>query len=265
MLVVVFQNETGDPSLDPLGLMATDRVTAGLTYSAFVDVVSLGTRLLSLEPVVPDSDATGRSSRLQALARANGTGTVVSGSYYLQGDSVHFLAHVTNATTGEELATIEPVRGSVDAPFAAVERLPDRVTTRLATLTDPQLAKWMRYASQPPTFDAYTEFVQGIELHSSSKFRESIPYFLQAEALDPDFTMASLWAAFAYRNSGQREQADSMLQALSMRRSQLAVPDRLLSDYQMRFRIGDYRRARGGDATPQRCPPGPPRRFSRNT
>ena len=57
--------------------MATDRVTAGLTYSSFVEVVSLGTQLLSLEPIVADTGPTEGSDRLQALARANGTGTVV--------------------------------------------------------------------------------------------------------------------------------------------------------------------------------------------
>ena len=233
VLVDLFQNETGDPSLDPVGRMATDRVTAGLTYTTFVDVVSLGTQLLSLEAVVPDTGSTEGSGRLRALARANGTGTVVWGSYYLQGDSLYFLAHVTDAATGEELTTIEPVRGPVDAPLPAVERLRDRVMTTLATITDPRLANWMRYASKPPTFEAYAEFVEGIELHSKSKFRQAIPYFLRAEALDSDFTMASLWAVFAYSNSGQRAPRDSILQALDGRRGQLTRLDRLLLDYQM--------------------------------
>ena len=173
VLVDIFQNETGDPSLDPLGRMATDRVTAGLTYISFVDVVSLGTQLLSHEPVVPDAGSEERSGRLQALARANGAGTVVWGSYYLQGDNLHFLAHVTDAATGEELATIESVRGPVDDPVATVEQLRDRVMTTLATLTDPWLANWMRYASQPPTFEAYTEFVEGIELYTNQKPEEA--------------------------------------------------------------------------------------------
>ncbi len=76
MLVDIFRNETGDPSLDHLGRMATDRVTAGLTRTSFIDVVSLGTRLLSREPVVPDTGLLEQAD-LQALARANGTGTVV--------------------------------------------------------------------------------------------------------------------------------------------------------------------------------------------
>ena len=229
VLVDIFQNETGDPSLDALGRMATDRITVGLTYSTFVDVVSLGTRLLSREPVVADASSLEHDD-LQALARANRTGTIVWGSYYQQGDSVHFLAHVTNAARGEELVTIEPVRGPVDAPLAAVERLRDAVMTALATLTDPRLAKWMRYASKPPTFEGYAEYVEGIELHMNNKPGEAIPYFLRAAARDSDFTMALLWAAFAYRDSGEGAPADSILQALNVRRGQLDRLDRLLLD-----------------------------------
>ena len=240
VLVDIFQNETGDPSLDALGRMATDRVTAGLTYSTFVDVVSLGTQLLSREPVGTDTSFSLEHDDLQVLARANGTGTVVWGSYYLQGDSLHFLAHVTNAATGEELATMESVRGPVDAPLAAVERLRDAVMTTLATLTDPRLAKWMRYASKPPTFEAYTEFVEGIELDTNQKPGEAVAYFLRAAALDSTFTMASLWAVSAYRNSGQGAPGDSIRQALNRRRDQLAPLDRLLLDYQLATHRGDH-------------------------
>ena len=245
VLVDIFQNETGDPSLDPLGRIATDRVSAGLTYTSFVEVVSLGTQLLSLEPVVTDTGSTERSGRLQALARANGTGTVVWGSYYLQGDSLHFLAHVTKAATGEELATIESVRGPVDDPVAAVEQLRDRMMSTVATLTDPRLAKWMRYASKPSTFEAYTEFVEGIELRGNEKPAEAIPYFLRAAALDPDFTMASLWAAFAYAR--QSAPADSIRQALNRRRGQLAPVDGLFLDYQLADHSRDYYGARDYD------------------
>ena len=213
VLVDIFRNETGDPSLDHLGRMATDRVTAGLTVTSFVDVVSLGTRLLSREPVVPDTGVLEQAD-LQALARANGTGTVVSGSYYLEGDSVHFLAHVTNASTGEGLATLKPVVGAIDAPVAAVEQLRDRVMTTLATLTDPRLAKWMRYASQPPTFEAYTEFVEGIELHTTYRMDvEAIPHFLAAAAQDSTLTIASLCAPFAHGTSCQGALRDSIGQS----------------------------------------------------
>ncbi len=236
VLVDIFQNETGDPSFDALGRMATDLITAGLTNTYFVDVVSLGTRLLSLEPVGAGTSFSLEHVDLQALARANRTGTVVWGSYELRDDSLHFLAHVTNAATGEELATIDSVRGPVDAPLAALERLRNRVMTALATLTDPRLAKWMRNASQPPTLEAYAEFVEGIELHSNLKTGEAVPYFLRAAALDPDFPMALLWAAFGYGYSG-----DSIRQALNGRRAQLAHLERLFLDYQLAFYRRDHK------------------------
>ena len=210
--------------------MATDRVTAGLTYSSFVSVVSLGTQLLSLEAIIPDTGSTEGSGRLQALARANGTGTVVWGSYYLQGDNLHFLAHVTEAATGEELATIESVRGPVDDPVATVEQLRDRVMTTLATLTDPRLARWMRYASKPPTFEAYQAFVLGIELYATNGDpRVGAGQFVRAATLDSTFTMPLLWAITTggYRGSV----ADSILQQLDGRREHLAPLDRHLLDY----------------------------------
>ena len=242
VLVDIFQNETGDPSLDPLGRIATDQVTAGLTY------YHLRRRR---EP--RHAAAVARAGRyrrefdwkhptdLQALARANGTGTVVWGSYYLQSDSLHFLAHVTNAATGEELATIEPVRGPVDAPLAAVERLRDRVMTTLATLTDPRLAKWMRYASKPPTFEAYQAFVEGIELYATNGNPfVAAAQFVRAAALDSTFTMPLLWAinTGTYTNSV----ADSIAQELNRRREQLAPLDRRLLDYLLaRLRLDHWR------------------------
>ena len=241
VLVDLFQNETGDPSLDGLGRMATDRVTAGLTYSSFVDVVSRGTQLLSLEPVVPDRGSTDGSDHLQALARANGTGTVVWGSYYLQGDSLHFLAHVTDAATGEELAIVEPVRGPIDAPLDAIERLRYRVMTTLATITDPRLAKWMRYSSKPPTFEAYQAFVEGIELYATDgNPRVAAAQFIGAAALDSTFTMPLLYAAMTLGPV-----ADSILQDLDRRREQLAPLDRYLLDYWLAQRRSDYRAALG--------------------
>jgi DNA-binding SARP family transcriptional activator/TolB-like protein len=233
VLVGIFANETGDPSLDHLGRMAADWITQGLTYTGFVDVVSFGTPLLT-RPLKEGIDPRERND-LAEVARAHGTGTVIQGGYYRQGDTVVFQARVTRARDGDVLAAIGPVAGHVGETVDAAERLRDRVTTTLATLTDPRLAKWARYASKPPTFEAYKEFVEGIELHTHAKFREAIPHFLRAAALDSNFTMASLWAAFAYGNAGQRAPADSLRQALDRRRGQLAPLDRLLLDYQLGY------------------------------
>jgi serine/threonine-protein kinase len=239
VLVDVFQNQTGDASLDHLGRMATDWITQGLSYTTFVDVVSLGTPLLSRQPITPDSNPPRDGSRLHTLAEANGTGTVVWGSYYRQGDSVHFQAHVTDARNREELASLAPVSGLVRAPVDGVERLRDRVMTTLATLTDPRLAKWARYASKPPTFEAYQEFVAGIELHTTElKPAEARQHFLRAAELDSTFTMPLLWVLLSrvYLSVGLR---DSLFGILEGRRAQMAPLDGLFLDYHLARQRGD--------------------------
>ncbi|MFQ5830586.1 MAG: tetratricopeptide repeat protein [Candidatus Methylomirabilia bacterium] len=133
---------------------------------------------------------------------------------------------MTDARHGTALAAIEPIGGAVGAPLEAMEQLRDRVMTALATLTDPRLTKWIQHASKPPTFEAYREFVTGVELHTTVNFEEGRPYFLRAAALDSTFTMPLLWAIM-----GHAPAADSIAEALNRRRDRLAPLDRHFLDY----------------------------------
>ncbi|HUF36227.1 MAG TPA: hypothetical protein VMN37_09765 [Gemmatimonadales bacterium] len=79
--VSVFANRTGDSTLEPLGSMAADWITRGLAQLEDVEVVDVGAvhaggRSEAGEPTDP-----------VVLARRNGAGTVVSGSYYLATDT----------------------------------------------------------------------------------------------------------------------------------------------------------------------------------
>jgi len=90
VVVAVIENHTGDPSLDNVGHMAADWVTQGLAQTGLVEVVS------SMS-VMSSSVASGRhgaghldAAGLQSLGRETGAGTVVSGAYYRQADSLRF-------------------------------------------------------------------------------------------------------------------------------------------------------------------------------
>lgn len=237
VLIDVFENETGDPELDRLGLLAADWITQGLTYAGFVDVLSLGTPLLSEQAVAVEPGSPPNAARLQALAESRGTGTVVSGRYYLHDSEVQLQAQITDANSGEVLATLEPVAASIGAPADALEQLRDRVMTSLATLTDPRLAKWARYASKPPTFEAYQEFIAGLELYATQQNNEeAIPHLLRAAELDSSFTMPLLWAVQAYRTTRfwvGRAKGDTIAWELNQRRERLAPLDRHFLDYHL--------------------------------
>src|SRR5512145_801955 len=97
--VAVFVNRTGDPSLEPLGNMAADWVTRGLTQTALVDVVDLGALY------VEGRSAAGVPTDPHELARRNGAGTVVAGSYYVATDTLVVRATVEDAVGGTVLQT----------------------------------------------------------------------------------------------------------------------------------------------------------------
>ncbi|HWB41113.1 MAG TPA: hypothetical protein VG500_07640, partial [Gemmatimonadales bacterium] len=97
--VAVFVNRTGDPTMEPLGSMAADWVTRGLTQTELVDVVDVGAIY------VQGRSAAGAPTDPYELARRNGAGTVVAGSYYLATDTLVIRATVEDAVTGTVLQT----------------------------------------------------------------------------------------------------------------------------------------------------------------
>ncbi len=86
--VTVFENRTGDASLDPIGVMAAERFVQGIAETGFVEV--LPSCVASRDPA-------------RAVSKATGAGTIVSGAYYLQGDELRFQASITNARDGKLL------------------------------------------------------------------------------------------------------------------------------------------------------------------
>src|SRR6184192_2430898 len=125
VVVAVIENHTGDPSLDNVGHMAADWVTQGLAQTGLVEVVS------SMS-VMSSSVASGRhgaghldAAGLQTLGRETGAGTVVSGAYYRQADSLRFQVQISAAHDGTVLRALDPVAGPIAQP------LTDRKSTRL--------------------------------------------------------------------------------------------------------------------------------------
>ena len=96
--VAVFENQTGDASLDPLGRMASDWITQGLSRVEGIEVAPSTTVLFA--GASAGSPAAAARDPIRALAEASGAGTVVSGTYYLQGDTLRFQAGVTNVVHG---------------------------------------------------------------------------------------------------------------------------------------------------------------------
>jgi hypothetical protein len=81
----------------------------------------------------PGSPAPARRDPLQALAEDTGAGVVVSGSYYLQGQTLYFQAKISDAVQRKLIYALDPASGAVATPLEAIDTLRQRVMGALAT------------------------------------------------------------------------------------------------------------------------------------
>ena len=231
--VAAFENQTGDPTLDPLGRMAADWLTQGLTQTHLLDVVPSSSILYGGAAEQPDGmdDGTPGVDRLRALGEATGAGTVVSGTYYKQGDTLRFQAQVTDASEGKLLRALDPVSGPLERPTEAIERLRQRVTAGLAALLDPKLGALAWNTIEPPSYEAYREFMLGLEHFYRLTYPDAIAHFSRAAALDSTSSrsthnQALLWTAAAFLNQDRRAESDSVARLLAAHPERLSTFDR---------------------------------------
>jgi tetratricopeptide (TPR) repeat protein len=225
VVVAVFENRTGDASLDPLGAMICDWITQGLSQTGEVEVVPTSSVLDAVRAAAQGHVAEQGAASLRALAEATQAGVVVSGAYYLYGDTLQINAEITDATRGELIHAIEPVTSGREEIMELVERLRQRVMGAFAIADS-----FMAVLARPPRYDAYREFIAGVEIFGTD-YPEAVAHFERALELDPEFVIPRLWIAIAYGNRGQYAEADSMLRTIEESRERLGRFERLLVDW----------------------------------
>lgn len=228
VVVAPFENRTGDPFLDPVGGMAADWITQGLSQTTAVDVVGASDVLLALRRVRGAGSGTPAADVVGALAKDTGAGLVVWGRYYLSGDSLLIQAEISDARRSRVLRRIGPVGGAVEAPADLIERLRQRTLGALAPLLDPRLAAHMQASGLPPSFEAWRAYAEGMESFLDGDWGASIEHFQRATALDTTFLLPVLNTAIASYNSGAFAMADSISRELDGSRERLTPYERAL-------------------------------------
>ena len=226
VVVAPLENRTGDPKLEPVGMMVAEWVTQGLLRTGLVQVVDGRTMLETAR----DAGPTRGADYLRTLADRTGAGTVVSGSYFVEGDQLRFLMRVTGAPSGDVRHTVDVVNAPVSRPTAALEPLRQRITGALAVLLDPRLNNWTARTSQPPTYEAYAEFLLGMDTFGTD-YENSVRHFTRAAQLDSSYWQAMLWAGMSFANLRRYPPADSLFKILDRNRANLASYDEANLDY----------------------------------
>jgi len=229
VVVAPFENLTGDTTLDVLGRITADWIIQGLSRTNLVEVVPTSATLASARAVQGTArDADGGT--ISGMAEETDAGLVVSGSFYAEADSLHFQAAITNVREDRVLQALAPVSSPRASPLGAVELLRQRVTGALAPVIDERLSVPASVTQQPPSYNAYREYADGMDAFIDRRWREAIPMFRRASALDTTYLVPRLDIAFAYINLGERYVADTLAQRLDRSRDRLGPYDRATLD-----------------------------------
>ena len=122
VVVAGFEDLSGDSTLAPLSRIAADWLRQALARRGGLEVVP-GAATGHLDP-----------AGIRALAAQTGAGTVISGTYYREGDSVFFHVQVIDAARGTLRRGVEPVGAPRRAPTQGAEALGYRLTALFDTL-----------------------------------------------------------------------------------------------------------------------------------
>ena len=217
VVVLPFENRSGDSVVSSVARMVSEWVTHGIRESGAVDVVEPSTvRAGTEEPA--------------AIAARVEAGFVIAGSVYRAGDTVHLSARIIDASSREVVGTVPDASAAISAPMPAIDAVRRRILGALASTVDPTINQFARIASQPPSFEAYREYVEARSAIFRGDPRLALRHARRALALDSTFTLPYVVATFAHANLGECHVTDSLVRALDPRRNSMPTFDRLQID-----------------------------------
>ena len=216
VLVVPFENLTGDPSFDPIAALTADAITQGLVELGEVEVVTS-----------PTGSAPRDDAALRAAARAAGAGTLVSGSYYLAGDTLDLRGRVIDVASGKPIYALKPERGTRLQPADSIDHVKQRVMGALVLHLG--RAPGLGGLTTPPLYSAYQEYVVGVKMLGGDS-RAAAQHLERAAELDPEFwhPQIRLRPIYYFRDKARYKVLEQHLQA---NQDKFGPTDRIMMEY----------------------------------
>jgi len=222
IVVVPFENNTGDESLDIMGKMAAEMITQSISQVSFLETVPF----ISVRDVFSN---TKKPPSAYTVAEQNRAGVLITGSYYLQEGNLVFRTSIMDVAREKLLESLSPVQDSSMTSKVVLEKLCDQVLGALAVYFRFEIPTVHTHI---PSFEAYKEFMIGLEFFGVDYDQARI-HFRKAVEIDSDFTTALSYIATSYSNQGEWAKADSIYTILNKRREELAQYDRIMLDWRM--------------------------------
>lgn len=234
VLVRAYENATGDPMLDRVGQSFSRFIAAAVAELGTIDVI-------------PPSGSKVRVT------------FVITGSYYLRGDSLEFLTDIMDVERGRALPPPKPVRAPRTDPLAGAEEAGHRLMAALGYYTS-IFGAAVTPQRRPPSYEAFLAFSEGLGALFRFEPSDGEVAFRRAIELDPTYTEAyMLLAGFSFYNQpgpatprggllGRYDAMDSLAGGIRRTINPLTEADRFLLQWLEAAAQGDLQAALAGSA-----------------
>jgi tetratricopeptide (TPR) repeat protein len=214
IVVAAFENHTGQQTLDWVGNAAADWLIQGLSETGLVDVVPATAALSASRYAQAGLASVDAMARVRLLGDETRAGIVVTGAYYLQGDSLYLRATVTDRAAERVVNALEPIATASANPIEGIEELRRRTMSILAHHLDARMQEHASMLRSAPSFQAYRAYLAGMEAFVSDDFRAAVGHFTEAAALDPGFDLPIFYTGLSLGNLHRYAAVDSILDLL---------------------------------------------------
>jgi tetratricopeptide (TPR) repeat protein len=243
VLVTPFDDETADTTLRDLGALAADWIGQGIAQVPGTEVVDPRTTLGTQEVVRRIPWPLRAHDVGIATAQEVDAGTLVSGRVYREGDSLLFIASITDVRRGRLVRTLAPVRTSRATPSRALSELQRRVAGSLALSLDATGGTSITTLAEPPSLEAYQEVSRGFEAYLLRDNTAACAHFERALRLDSAYTTALVFLAVARTYHFQYAVADTVVRRAERLSDRMTPAERALLDHLKAVIRGDREQA----------------------
>jgi tetratricopeptide (TPR) repeat protein len=152
----------------------------------------------------------------------------VSGSVFLVGDTLRFLAQLTDVISGRVLRSTEEVRGPPRELSALLALVGERARAATAIQLDPKHGRGAVAYAVPPNLASYQAAVEGYEAYYRGNDSLAYALFTASFAQDRTYPTPLLLHAYVRGTQGELGVVDSLLRVADAIRSRFGPGERLL-------------------------------------
>ena len=238
VIVVPFDNQTGDATLASLGAMTADGVSEGLSRLPNLEVVDSRSTMISQEVVRRIPKLLREKDDARAAAEEAGAKVLVTGSIYRDADKLTLRARVIDASNGALMQKLPDVSAPIGQPSAAIEDLRRRMVAVLRSASDTAVSYMPGVYTAPPSVEVYEDTRKAVEMYFRNDPR-TFDLLRTAIRLDSTYAPALVFNAFASSVRLGLPAADTAAREAGRLRDRLTPAEQAMLDYVRAIVDGD--------------------------